>query len=366
MSNAAGGQNPAAPDVRLEVDGKLYGGWTSIDIQRGLEQVAGTFSLELTTRWPGQTSQWAVTAGSPARVLVDGRAVVTGYVDDVEGSWDARSHNYRVTGRDKTCDLVDCCPPSTQIKGASLPMLARQWAALFGIGVVIEAECNKPVPGFKTDEGDTCFEMLEKLARANAVMLTSDGDGRLVITRAGTAKAAGALRLGGNLLHLSAKTGIKERYSDITVKGQSGGSQGWNAAPNAQAKGTARDPSVPRYRPLTLIAEQEEYGSATVRAQHEVNIRYGKGHSITARVNGWYQRGGRGDLWRPNIMTDVQGVDGQTQSTWLIAKVQYKLDAAGWISELTLCPREAFELIPLKPKAKKCGKGDTGWPGLQS
>lgn len=116
----------------------------------------------------------------------------------METAWDARSHSYRVSGRDKTSDLVDCCPPSTQLKGADLPTLARRWAALFGVDVVVEATCNKPVPSFKTDEGDSCFEMLEKLARANAVMLTSDGEGRLVITRAGTQKAGAGLQMGGN------------------------------------------------------------------------------------------------------------------------------------------------------------------------
>ncbi|MDE7370600.1 MAG: hypothetical protein K2N07_02450, partial [Desulfovibrio sp.] len=45
------------PDIRLEVAGQLWGGWTSIEIRRGLEQCAGTFSLDLTDRWPGQESR---------------------------------------------------------------------------------------------------------------------------------------------------------------------------------------------------------------------------------------------------------------------------------------------------------------------
>lgn len=353
------------PDVRLEINGRLYGGWTAIDIQRGLEQMAGTFSLEVTSRWPGQESSWPIQAGSETRVLVDGIPVITGYVDDIDLGWDARSHTFRVAGRDKTCDLVDCCPPSTQLKGATLPALAKRWAALFGIDVIVQAECNKPVPGFKTDEGDTCFEMLEKLARANAVMLTSDGDGNLIITRAGTQKASGALRMGGNLLSMQGRTSLKECFSCVTVKGQSGGSSGWNAAPCAQAKGVAEDTRVPRYRPLTIIAEQEEYGSAATRAQHEVNVRYGKGRSLTVRVNGWYQHYDSGELWQPNLLVDVQGGSGQVLYTWLLAKVAWRLDSGGWISELTLHPREAFELIPTKPKAKK-GKDEASWPGAKS
>lgn len=351
-----------SPNVRLEVKGMLYGGWTSISIKRGLEQVAGTFELEVSTRWPGQETSWPLQPGDPCRVLVNNTPVITGYIDDVDVSWDARSHSYKVTGRDKTADLVDCCPPSTQIKNASLPAIAKQWAALFGIGVIVQAECNKPVPNFKSDEGDTCFAMLEQLARASGVMLTSDGEGRLVITRSGTAKASIALRLGSNLLRFAIRKSMKERFSQITVKGQSGGSTGWNTAPCAQAKGVAHDSGVPRFRPLTLIAEQEEYGSASTRAQHEVNVRYGKGQSINATVNSWYAGAG---LWQPNMLADIQDERGNIVQTWLIAEVTWKLDSGGWISELTLHPKEAFDLIPLKPKGKK-GKGEKTWKEQQS
>ena len=183
------------PSVRLEVDGKLYGGWKDIEISRSLEQCAGTFRLSVTDRWPQQSQSRQVPAGASCRVLVNGAPVITGYVDDVEVSYDANAHTYSVTGRDKTADLVDCCPPSTQLKGGGLVDLARRWAALFGIQVVVAVSGSlATVPNFKTDEGETCFEMFERLARANAVMLTTDGQGRLVIARAGTAARGGPQR----------------------------------------------------------------------------------------------------------------------------------------------------------------------------
>ena len=168
-------------------------------------------------------------------------------------------------------------------------------------------------------------------------------------------------RIGG--LGLAAATAygayeiMKERFSIITVKGQSGGSESWNGTTNAQAKGTATDSRVPRYRPLTLVAEQEEYGSATTRARHEVAIRYGKGHKVQATVNGWFAGA---ELWKPNTQVDLLGDKGKVLSTQLIVGVSYKLsDNDGWISELTLSPKEAYDLIPEAPKGKK-GKGKDG------
>lgn len=125
----------------------------------------------------------------------------------------------------------------------------------------------------------------------------------------------------------------------------------------------ARDPAVPRYRPLTLVAEQEEYGSASIRAQHEVNIRYGKGHPGRARVCGWYARSG--ELWQPNRLVDILGDKGRILATWLITEVTWRMDDGGCVTELTLNPREAYDLIPIAPKGKK-GKGKSAgsWPGL--
>lgn len=112
------------PDVRLEINGVKYGGWTKISIRRGIGQVAGTFELSITERWPGQPIPAKIELGASCVVTVDGAPVITGYVDDVAPSYNAASHTVSVTGRDKTCDLVDCCPPSTQLKGATLAAVA--------------------------------------------------------------------------------------------------------------------------------------------------------------------------------------------------------------------------------------------------
>ena len=103
-----------------------------------------------------------------------------------------------------------------------------------------------------------------------------------------------------------------------------------------------------------MVAEQEEYGSAATRARHEVAIRYGKGHRVQATVNGWFAGS---ELWRHNTLVDLLGDKGAVLKTLLIVGVTYRLsDSDGWISDLTLSPKEAYDLIPEAPKGKK-GKG---------
>jgi prophage tail gpP-like protein len=338
--------------VRLEVDGMRYGGWTKITIRRGLEQLAGTFDLEVTERWPGQNTARPILEGEPCRVLVDGTPVITGYVDDVEADYDATSHTVAVRGRDKTCDLVDCCPPSTQLKSATLLALAIRLCAPLNVGVVAECDPGNAAP-LKNNEGDTVFDVLEQQARARSVILTTDGQGHMVITRLGLRRAGRGFKLGDNVRKASASFSMRERYSEYTIKGQTVANADWNGEAAAHPMGKAKDAGVTRYRPLTLVAEQDAQGTAQQRAQHECNQRYGKSRQVTYTVYGWY---GGGVLWEPGQQADIDDPYCKINETWVIASVAWIMDNQGWRSEVTLCPKEAFDIAP--PDGK--GKGKSG------
>lgn len=348
------------PDVRLEIGTALYGGWTSISIRRGMGQLAGTFDLSVTERWPGQATPRPIRPGDACRVLIDSEPVITGYVDDVCPSYTATSHTVTVSGRDKTGDLVDCCPPSTQLRGATLAVIAASLAAPFGIEVVDTVGVGV-VPGLKTNPGDTVFEILEQLARAKGVLLTTDGQGRLIIVRASADRATVPLALGKNIREGKGSFSMRERYSRIMVIGQSAASQTWNGPVASQQKTVVVDSAVPRFRSLTLLAEQEHQG-AHDRAQWEINTRYGKGNTVTYTVYGWKQ----GDaVWTPNILVDVRDPFMGLDVTWLVGAVALTLDDQGYRAELTLSPREAYAVEPVAPK-KSAGKSGSVWPGAKT
>ena len=46
--------------VELLIDGNLHGGWTYVNIRRGLNQVADRFELSLTEKWSESTqpAEW--------------------------------------------------------------------------------------------------------------------------------------------------------------------------------------------------------------------------------------------------------------------------------------------------------------------
>jgi len=333
------------PDVRLLVDDKLYGGWQTIRIQRGLEQVAGTFELSVTERWTGQDTPRPIRPGAACRVLVNAEPVITGHVDDVRIRYDAREHSVEVSGRDATGDLVDCSAPSTQWRGRTLTEVARALCQPFGISVRADVTAGEPFKSLKSSEGDSVFEALETAARVRAVLLVSDGQGNLVITRASSRRISTALSLGVNVLGCDSQFSHRDRHSEITVKGQSSGFEGWSGESAAQPKGLARDSRITRHRPLTVIAEEQiDRATGQVRAEWERGVRFGRSQRLVYTVEGWAHSGG---LWMPNVLVPVRDEFLGLRADRLLTEVALILDGDGLRSELTLMPREAYARVEL-------------------
>jgi prophage tail gpP-like protein len=109
--------------------------------------------------------------------------------------------------------------------------------------------------------------------------------------------------------------------------------------------GVALDKAVTRYRPLTVLAEEQiDQVSAQERAQWERNVRYGRSRRISYTVKGWYHSGG---LWQPGFMVPVRDPYLGINDDRLISGVTLILDENGFISKLDLLPRQAFERMEL-------------------
>jgi prophage tail gpP-like protein len=343
------------PDVRLHLAGQSYGGWQSIHIKRGLEQVAGTFELSVSERWPGQDVPRPIRPGAACTLRVDGRTVITGWVDDVSVSYDAREHTVSVSGRDATGDLVDCSAPSTQFALFTLAEIAEQLCQPYGIGVINRAGRGLPFQRMKNNEGDTVFEALEAAARCRGVLLLSDGQGNLVISRVAGQRVRTPLVLGENILSMSAQFSDRDRFSEYTIKGQTVGTDDWSGESAAQPAGRAVDKAITRHRPLTVLAEEQADGAtAQERAEWERNVRYGRSRSLSVTVQGWTNESG---LWMPNRLVRLCDSWLGMDRDLLISEVGLVLDEQGLRSELKLCPPETFERLPLPEP----GGNDGGW-----
>jgi prophage tail gpP-like protein len=345
--------------LELLVNGSNYAGWKTVRIKRSIEQLAGTFDLSVSERWPGQTVRMPIGVGDRCELKVDGTPIITGHIDEVSMSYNATSHEVTVRGRDAAGDLVDCSIVNVEKtepgwKGSAsdqkLEQIAQALCAPFGIKVSTATDTGERIKHFATEKGESVFEALTRMARSRGVFIISDGIGGILITRTGTRRVPNPLVRGENILAASREISIREWYKDYTVYGDS---QGDGAKAGAESKGTAKDDTNPRdYRPRVMTADtQGDIGSFNTRAEWEAKIRRSKASRISVTVQGWKHQDG---LWQPNTLVSLRDEWLRLAGEFLIVSVTFTMDLTGGTrTELELAQPEAFDL--LAPPDKKKG-----------
>ena len=156
-----------ADDITLRIDGVDWTYWTSVQVTRQMDAIAGTFSLALADKWIGGAQALPIAAGMACQILIGGEQVIDGYIDQVRPSFSATAHGISVTGRDRSADLVDCAAIHSpgQWLNCTVLQLAQALASPFGVNVTAEGDVGAPIASFKLEEGETAFEALDRALR---------------------------------------------------------------------------------------------------------------------------------------------------------------------------------------------------------
>jgi prophage tail gpP-like protein len=377
--------------VSLEVGGRRYEGWKSARIKRAIDQLSGSFTLDIADTWPDRAETWQIEPGAECVLKIGADVVVTGYVDSVKVRATATEHVITVDGRDKTADLVDCSAEPREWQGLTFEQVAADVCKPYGIKVLTQLssgaggyESKKPsgtkapskpaaagggaLPRKASNSGETCHKLLEKLAKLQGVLLVSDGRGGIVITRAGlNGRADDVLAVGQNIKALDYERNFANLFSKITVKGQSHGAQP-QAAPALSGAGQQRVKAaatvqraqaasaankIDRYRPLIIAAEEQaDAKRCQDRAQWEASTREAKSKKISVSVQGWRQSTGR--LWEINTLVRMKSQFVREDEDLLISSLEFGIDIkGGTISNMVLMSPQAFDVLKEIPPTSK-------------
>lgn len=349
-------------NVVLKVREMLWDGWTEMSVTRSLEAIAGEFDLTVTTQW-SEAAPRDIREGMPCSVTLGSDTVLTGYIDDRIPSYDAQNVSIRITGRDKTGDLVDSSVvhKSGQWKGVRLEQLAQEIASPYGISVLCNTDTGEAFASVVIEQGETVFELLDRLAKQRGVLLTSDADGNLVITRASGKRASVALVLGENILAARGRFSWRERASEYIVKGSSSaGGAKWDEQPARVTGGRQviiADRDINRYRPKILVNEDSlTVGGASTRGDWYRARIMGEANTTEITLAGWREHGDSGPLWQTNLLVDIRDPLQALNATWLIKTVTFTEGENGRISVLSLVPPESMDLPETTTKAKTSRK----------
>lgn len=349
--------------VQLRIDGRIYGGWKRVDVQRSIEQIAGGFVLELTHRWPGVDVAPGLREGQACEVLLGEDVVITGYVDQFEPELTSTSSTIRVEGRDKTGDLVDCSAiyKGGQWRGVRLERIVRDIAQPFGIKVLIAPGLDQGdvFKSFSLEDGEKAFDAIDRACRLRAVLCTSTPAGEIWLGTSGDEESGATLAEGVNILRISATHTWKDRHSKIILKGQVPGDDDESGAAAAHLRAEAADAEIDRYRPLVVMAEHGTSNAALRdRAAWEVSVRMGRGKRGKVTVVGWRtgRDGKEGALWRPNTLMRVVSPRMNLDMDVLIVACAFTLTEQGATTELTFARPEAFDQVEGVGRSKLRGR----------
>lgn len=352
--------------VELRTAGKIFAGWTTININRSIESLSGYFDLGVNVQ--PDTDLSSLSPGQPFTLTINGQTVITGYLDGRRRNMTADSMSITITGRDKTADLIDCAAvyQGRQWKNRTLAQIAGDLCAPYGVKVrweLTDKASSAPFTTFTLDYSETVYEALGRASRARGVLMTSNAAGELVFTRADDTQTD-KLVLGGNLLELEFDEDDRDRFSEYLVvgHGRASGKTGddQDAKSIASQKGQVKDSEIRRYRPTIILADSKtDAKSAEGRAVREMRRRLAKSRTFEAKVDGWLRRDG--SLWMPNLLVDIDASKfSMNTGPLLVSKVVLALDdRTGVMTTLTLTPRDGW-LVPVEPdsKTKKSRKGE--------
>ncbi|MBI2769986.1 MAG: hypothetical protein HYX47_10210 [Burkholderiales bacterium] len=339
-------------EIILLVDGHRFGGWEVMEITDSIEQMAGTFQLQVSLKWDGQDNPYQLREGLPCQVLIGEDVVTTGFIDDYAIECDEDSSTVTIHGRDKTADLVDCAAihKSGQWHNATLEQIVADIARPFGITVVVddEADTGEKFKSFALEECEKAFEAIDRACRMRAILCTSTPLGEVLLTQASEEDSGVQLIEGVNLKSFGARHSWRERYNQVTIKGQGKGDDEESGTTVAHARAEATDAEINRYRPLVVIAEHgAALKSLKDRASWEVNVRMGRGKRGHGKMTGWRvgADGLAGRLWRKNTLVYVESPRMNLARQMLIVSCVYSKSEHGTHTELTFSRREAFEVV---------------------
>jgi prophage tail gpP-like protein len=381
--SAVTGPNPTRR-VTLLINGKQLSSWTRVRIVRGLHEICGSFELEyIDAGRDAETSNAYQTnaadfapleAGAHVQLLIDGEAVLVGWIDKIKLKQTAELLHAGASGRDICGDLVDCAAlPNgpADFTNITVDVFTETVCAPFKIGVQVQTDVGAPFPKLSVTPHEKAMPSIEKFCRQRSILVVSDGVANVLLTTAGSTRAPDQIQVGVNVYEADYDQDNSKRFSDVFVKGQTSGANGNHAsvpapitpatapgvdAPGEEAEeaeasgivmtGHAQDTQITRWRPDVRMVKTQS-GSSTVQEQAEWHVRVDRGTATKTayKVLDW-RAGTANALWRPNQLTAVYDPFAEIDCDMLIEQVEYLYsEKEGAVTMLRIVPPAAYERI---------------------
>ena len=352
--------------IQLEVNGQKFEGFIEASCKKSMDTFCSKFYFTASTETQA-FADYPIKRGALVKVIVDDNTWITGRIEELEVNYDDSKMTVQMHGRDVTSDILDSTiGPKIAINGPiTLKRLIERVLSLSGITGIQVIDSVGGIEQFtetdilQPDIGSPVHSFIENYARMRQVLLITNADGNIEITRGKTDTVSGDLK---NVIdELNNIVSAKARFSDIrrfnqyVVHGQSNFSvlswegEGIEQATNKAA--TATDDAIPTSRVKHIMAETPlNTQQAQERANWEANIGRARSIEYTCKVDGHSLEGLAFDINQVRkIVDDYAGVNAEM----LCNKVEISTDATGNYSMLSFVSKDAYNTNPVATSKQK-------------
>jgi prophage tail gpP-like protein len=354
--------------LELIIGGVAHKGWLTYDIESDLMTPADAWNVRLAQ--PSIELPEQVVEGAKVAVRMTGETVLQGVLDERELGVSDGQHELQLSGRDSAGILLDCSAPIFTRSSVTLAQVVANIVKPLGIvRIRDEAQLGALLEKVNTEPGDSAWDTLRRAAEANGLWPWFEPDGTLVVggprydlppVDALVIRRDGK---GNNVLSLRERRSIVERFSEISVYGQSyavGAGAGERDARH-NIKSTVADSGVTGYRPKVVVDhEATNEAIATARGFQLISEARLKGYTLLAELRGHRTSGGV--LWsagqRVAVKSEPHGIDG----IYFIMGRRFSGGRTGPRTTLTL--KEDGVWVPqVHPSKRRHRRGKNSLPG---
>lgn len=347
--------------IFIETDGVLYENLLDIRVRRDMTEFCGTFSMSTTNEKSDITSftDFPIKPDSNIKIYIDEIPVLNGYVDSIEPDISEGGYTLAINGRDITQDILDSSlVGNTEFNNKiSFKKVIERVLSNLGISEIEVIDKVGDLDDFETSElisgsiDETCFEFLNKLAKKRQVLLATNGQGNITISRSSTDAINGELRMvlndnENNVLAARQGTDNTSRFNKYNIFSQDNVSSGFDDfedAPNKSASAT--DDEIRVSRQINIIAENSSNTKdCQNRANWESNYRKARANMLTCKVKDFYADVVNKVLWQSNKLVNTRIEPLGIYTDLLIKSVEFSQANRELITTLELVNKNAYTL----------------------
>lgn len=359
-------------DIQVIVNGVPLTSFLSVEVKRTLVALSGTFTITSVDTSP---NPFPAVVNDSIIITINGFPVINGFIEQLAVSYDDKDHSIILRGRDKTCDLIDSRIVKPRTYGSvAFKTVIEDCLTDLGITTISVTDTTNTIcNGIQSAKiGDTYFSFLDTIAKSEQVILTTDGNGNILITRASKIPINTVLlhelnNPNNNVSSANMKLDFVNRFNKYTFVSQGSSidpSTFTDTASIASQQSTVQTDST--IRPTRQFAEIETKSTAdenlTQRAIWECNLRRAKSITYSAKVVS-VNAEQDGTIWVPNLLVKV--IDpytdfSNTNQALLLIDVSYHFSKDGFTTDLSLVVADAFTLqadLDSNKKTKSKGAG---------